>query len=156
MAAAILTGLPLLITSVSCGPSDDQNVGVLNALPEMTGARRTSTESVPYYGAEGPLGRRVAGYETRALYEAAPDATAQEIIEFFVAELKDDWCYKTGENYAYENGEFVDGKSLEVIFQGHGSTILLRTHQMFSGGQAYTVAIAPTYTRDPDIDDCDR
>jgi len=88
------------------------------------------------------------------LYEAGPGITAEQVIDFFVSELKDDWCYKTSQSYAYENGEFVDGQSLEVIFQGHGSTMLLTTHHMLSGGQAFRIAVGPTYEKDPDIDYC--
>lgn len=133
-----------LAAHVSC--DEPQSVEVLNGLPEMPGSKRMHKES----GQE----EKLSAQGTMALYEEAREVEAQDIIDFFVAQLRNDWCYRVTENYAYENGEFVDGKNLVVTFQGHGSTILLSTHQTFAGPQAYTIAIAPTYERDPDINNC--
>jgi hypothetical protein len=136
------------LIATACRTQPEWNEHVLDSLPDMPGAKQVSVES--------EKGREVPTYSTTALYEAAPGATADEVIDFFVSEMKDDWCYKTETVYAYENGAFVDGEARTAYFQGDGSEIVLSTHRMFSGSVAFTIAVGPAYENDPLISRCAR
>ncbi len=89
------------------------------------------------------------------MYQTPEGTTNSDILEFFVRELRDSWCYETHSAYHYENEpDLVDGEGLNAVFQARGSTVLLATRHAADGGEVYELDVGPTYERDPDIDNC--
>ena len=86
-----------LLLAAACGDGGAyvrENERLLETLPEMPGSQRLEGESSPYYlGDDGP----VDGYTTNVVYRAPPETTAQEVIDFYVRSLEDDWEYELEE-----------------------------------------------------------
>ena len=94
--ALTVAGAALLLAA-ACGDGGAyarENERLLETLPEVPGSQRLQVESSPYYLSEdGP----VDGYSTNVVYKAPPEMTAQEVIDFYVRSLEDDWEYELEE-----------------------------------------------------------
>jgi hypothetical protein len=73
------------------GPSDaEENERILRALPVYPGAELLQVTQHPYYNCGWPFRRRL-GYSTSATYRAPEKATAEQVVQFYIAELGGDW-----------------------------------------------------------------
>ena len=92
------TGIALLAVVAACGVDKgsyvERNERILETLPQVPGSQRLEVESSPYYlGDDGS----VDGYTTNVVYRASPEITAQEVIDFYVRSLEDEWEYELEE-----------------------------------------------------------
>ena len=86
-----------LLLAAGCGDGGAyvrENERLLETLPEVPGSQRLEVESSPYYLSDYEL---VDGYTTNVVYRAPPEMTAQEVIDFYVRSLEDDWEYELEE-----------------------------------------------------------
>ena len=91
-----VAGAALLLAAacVDGGAYVRENERLLETLPEVPGSQRLEVESSPYYLSDYEL---VDGYTTNVVYRAPPEMTAQEVIDFYVRSLEDDWEYELEE-----------------------------------------------------------
>ena len=97
---ALVAGMlaaPLLLV-FGCGPDRQEyvaaNEALIQSLPVFPGAEEVERDSAPYYVNEsGPA----SGYGTRVVYRVERDVTDQEVIDFYISELKGEWDHCTQE-----------------------------------------------------------
>jgi hypothetical protein len=105
---SVTGGALLLLAVAACGVDEESyvelNERLLETLPEMAGSERLQVESSPYYLQEmGPAD----GYTTNVVYQAPPEMTDQEVVDFYIQRLKDEW------EYCVENIPIVEGETGE-------------------------------------------
>ena len=66
------------------------NSDLLESLPIPPGAEQIRVDSHPYEFDELPI-TPPDGWGTRATYSAPPDATKEEIVDFYISRLSPDW-----------------------------------------------------------------
>ena len=97
MKALTLVGVLVSALAIGCGVDEDDYVGenerILEDLPVFPGAVVDRATSSPYEEAEGsgPAPYDVIGYTTNVVYEAPPDARAQQVIDFYAERLAGEW-----------------------------------------------------------------
>ena len=94
----VAIGIAVLLVAGACGVGREsyvrQNERILETLPQIPGSQQRTVQSSPYYlGDDGS----VDGYTTNVVYRASPDITAQEVIDFYVRSLEDEWEYELEE-----------------------------------------------------------
>lgn len=84
----------LALTLAACGADKGsyvrENKRIVDALPEVPGAARLKVESSPYYEGDSAWSP-VSGYTTTVIYQAPPEMTDQEVIDFYVENMSEDW-----------------------------------------------------------------
>jgi hypothetical protein len=85
-----------------------------------------------------------------ARYDLPPETTAQEVIDFFVNQLGQNWCNELEEPNAIG--------TLSAHFQRQGLAISISTTGRPTTGRAfsYGVTVGAVNRQDPLIDECDR
>lgn len=93
---ALFAALAVAFT-LACGADKDdyvrENERILEELPVFPGAVVERLTSNPYDEPEGSGAPpyEVIGYTTNVVYEAPPDATAQQVIDFYAERLAGGW-----------------------------------------------------------------
>ena len=131
-----VAGVPLALAAIACGADIasyvHQNESILGALPALPGAEWLSTEHDPYYeeGVWGPV-----GWTTNVIYKAPLEMTDQEVIDFYVQNMGQDWQGRVEEVPIVELGTGEQkGRVLQVEFSKETAIVSMNTDNMFEGG----------------------
>ena len=139
-----VAGIALALTATACGPDVasyvHRNEGILEALPELPGAEWLSTEHNPYYeeGGWAPI-----GWTTNVIYKAPLEMTDQEVIDFYVQNMGQDWEAQVEEVPIVEvgTGERKGRVATALITRG-AAQVSVNTDNMYAGGpHTFEVAI---------------
>ena len=130
-------GIALATAIAACGadegPYVQENERILASLPEVPGAVRLKAESSPYY--EEEAGPRPIGYTTNVTYEAPAGMTADEVVDFYVRSLEDEWEYRLEEVPMMDGGTGAQvGSTLLAHFIRGTGIVSLNTDGMIVGG----------------------
>jgi len=114
----------VLTSTVPCAYAQE-NERFLATLPQLPGAQQISTDSSFYSTEYEGIADRVG---LRVTYQAPPDKSSQDVIDFYAQSLGADWQLAV-EEYAWEKGNiliasFTRGKAL----------VSVDTSNMFEGG----------------------
>jgi len=139
-----VAGIALALAATACGPDEasyvHRNEGILEALPALPGAERLSMEHNPYYeeGGWAPI-----GWTTNVIYKAPPEMTDQEVIDFYVQNMGEDWQGRVEEVPIVEVGTGGQkGRVLQAQFSKGTAIVSVNTDNMFEGGpHTFEVAI---------------
>lgn len=101
-----------------------ENERLLDALPGLPGAEEVSIESLPYSRQEGPPDKHFI----RVTYEAPPEISAQDVIDFYVRSLATEWQHSIHERPS-ENGNI-----LVADFRRWSAIVGVDTSTMFQDG----------------------
>jgi len=131
-----VAGIALALAAAACGADIasyvHQNEGILEALPALPGAERLSTEHNAYYDERGwaPI-----GWTTNVIYKAPPGMTDQEVIDFYVQNMGQDWQGRVEEVPIVELGTGEqEGRVLQAQFSKGKAIVSMNTDNMFEGG----------------------
>lgn len=134
--AIAVAGTALALAATACGPDIasyvHRNEGILEALPALPGAEWLSTAHNPYYEERGwaPI-----GWTTNVIYKAPPEMTDQEVIDFYVQNMGQDWQGRVEEVPIVELGTGEQkGRVLQVEFSKGTAIVSVNTDNMFEGG----------------------
>jgi hypothetical protein len=134
--AIAVAGIALALAATACGADIasyvHQNESILEALPALPGGEWLSTEHNPYYEE-----RRWApiGWTTNVIYKAPPEMTDQEVIDFYVQNIGQDWQGRVEEVPIVELGTGEQkGRVLQVEFSKGTAIVSVNTDNMFEGG----------------------
>jgi hypothetical protein len=147
MRLVTLMGIALATALAACGagegPYVQQNERILAALPEIPGAVRLTVESSPYY--EEEAGHGPIGYTTNVTYEAPAGMTAEEVVDYYVRNLGNEWEYRLEEVPMMDGGTGIQmGSILLAHFTRGTAMVSLNTDGMIAGG-LHTFEIAVDY-----------
>jgi len=145
MRVLTLTAAALLLVAgaVACGADREsyvqRNERILETLPEVAGSQRLSVDSSPYYLREqGPAD----GYTTNIVYQAPPEITDQEVVDFYIQRLKAEWEYCVEEVPITDIGTGQSkGTVLSASFIKGGASLWVGTDGMLEG-RPHTFEIA--------------
>ena len=131
-----VAGIGLALAAIACGADVASyvyhNESILEALPALPGAEWLSTEHDPYYeeGVWGPV-----GWTTNVIYKAPPEMTDQDVIDFYVQNMGQDWQSRVEEVPVVELGTGEQkGMVLQVEFSKGTAIVSMNTDNMFEGG----------------------
>jgi hypothetical protein len=90
---AALAGTALAASVLACGDDDatyvERNEALLEELPVPPGAELVEIQSSPYY--DERAGPEPVGYTTNAIYSPPEGWDAERVLDFYGAELGDEW-----------------------------------------------------------------
>jgi hypothetical protein len=140
----VVAGIALALAATGCSADEAsyvrQNEDILEALPALPGAERLSTEHNPYYEEWGwaPI-----GWTTNVIYKAPLEMTDQDVIDFYVQNMGQDWQARVDEVPIVEIGTGEQkGRVLHVEFSRGTAMVWVNTDNMFEGGpHTFEVAI---------------
>ena len=131
-----VAGIALALAATACvadvASYVHKNESILEALPELRGAEWQSTEHNPYYEERGwaPI-----GWTTNVIYKAPPEMTDQEVIDFYVQNIGQDWQERVEEVPIIEIGTGErKGRVLTVLFTRGAAQVSVNTDNMYEGG----------------------
>jgi len=131
-----VAGIALALAATACGADIasyiHQNEGILEALPALPGAEWLSTEHNAYYDERGwaPI-----GWITNVIYKAPPEMTDQDVIDFYVQNMGQDWQGRVEEVPIVELGTGEQkGRVLQAQFSRGTAIVSVNTDNMFEGG----------------------
>ena len=131
-----LTGIALAVTVAACGTDKDsyvrENERILEALPQIPGAERLAVEHNPYYEERGgpPI-----GWTTNVVYEAAPEMTDREVMDFYLDSMGEDWQPHVEEIPIVEVGTGErSGTALLLDFTRGTAVVSVNIDNMYAGG----------------------
>jgi hypothetical protein len=131
-----VAGVALALVATACGADIasyvHQNEGIREALPALPGAEWLSTEHNPYYeeGVWGPV-----GWSTNVIYKAPPEMTDQDVIDFYMQNMGQNWQGRVEEVPIVELGTGEQkGRVLQVEFSKGTAIVSMNTDNMFEGG----------------------
>jgi len=131
----IIAALLVTACGVDRGTYVRENERLLESLPEIAGSDRLRVDSSPYYLQEmGPAD----GYTTNEVYRAPAGMTADEVIDFYVGELRGEWeyCFENIPIRSLEDGEiqgFVKTATFYRASSGGTAIVSLNTDGMVPG-----------------------
>ncbi len=132
--------MAMIVLATACGvakgPYIRENERILDTLPKMEGA----VDSSSYCLSDNCL--RPDGYVTHVVYEFPDHVTDQNVIDFYVAALSDEWQYQPEEVpvISFITGERV-GTELIVLFTQGEALVSINT-DIFSDVGAHTFEVA--------------
>jgi hypothetical protein len=109
-----------------------KNESILEAMPALPGAEWLSTEHDAYYDEQGwaPI-----GWTTNVIYKAPPEMTDQDVIDFYVENMGQDWQARVEEVPIVELGTGEQkGRILQAQFSKGTAIVSINTDNMFEGG----------------------
>ena len=134
--AIAVAGTALALAAIACGADIASyvyhNESILEALPALPGAEWQSTEHNAYYEERGwaPI-----GWTTNVIYKAPPEMTDQDVIDFYVQNMGQDWQGRVEEVPIVEIGTGEQkGRVLHVEFSKGTAIVSVNTDNMFEGG----------------------
>ena len=139
-----LTGIALAVAAAACGTDKDSyvrdNERLLEALPSVPGAERLTVEHNPYYEEHG--GPPV-GWTTNVIYEAAPEMTDREVMDFYLESMGEDWQPHVEEIPIVEVGTGERKGTAQLLYFTRGTAVMsVNTDNMYAGGpQTFEVAV---------------
>ena len=141
-----VAGIALALAATACvadvASYVHQNESILEALPTLPGAEWLSTEHDPYYE---ELGWAPIGWTTNVIYKAPPEMTDQDVIDFYVQNIGQDWQGRVEEVPIVELGTGEEkGRVLQVEFSKGTAIVSMNTDNMFEGG-AHTFEVSIDY-----------
>jgi hypothetical protein len=133
-----LAGIALALTLTACGADKGsyvrENKSIVDALPEVPGAERVKVESSPYYEGDSAWSP-VSGYTTTVIYQAPPEMTDQEVMDFYLESMDEDWQAHVEEIPVVDlvTGE-REGTALMPHFTRGTAMVSVNTDNMYAGG----------------------
>jgi hypothetical protein len=134
--AIAVAGIALALGAVGCGAEITSyvyhNESILEALPTPPGAEWQSTTHNPYYDEWGwaPI-----GWTTNVIYKAPPEMTDQDVIDFYVQNMGQDWQGRVEEVPIVEFGTGEqEGRVLQLEFSKGTAIVSVNTANMYEGG----------------------
>lgn len=97
MKRAILVIAALAALACSGSGDEEANEQILQSLPKLPDAQLLSVDTQPYYDCRHLILRRRLGYTTTVTYRAPLQTTADEVVEFYIDGLNQDWEYRRDE-----------------------------------------------------------
>ncbi len=141
-----VAGIALALAAVACiadvASYVYHNESILEELPALPGAEWLSTEHNPYYDERGwaPI-----GWTTNAIYKAPPEMTDQDVIDFYVQNMGQDWQARVEEVPIVDLGTREQkGTVLQAEFSKGKAIVSMNTDNMFEGG-SHTFEISIDY-----------
>ncbi|MEE9324604.1 MAG: hypothetical protein V3U90_03505 [Dehalococcoidia bacterium] len=131
-----LLGIALIIAATACGAERGSyvqaNEQILETLPKLPGAELLAVESSAYYQDDRPI---PIGYGTRVTYKAPADVTTQEVIDFYVENLKDKWEHQIEERPIIDllTGQRIGSDAHVTLTQGI-ALVSINPDNMYEGG----------------------
>ncbi|UCH86319.1 MAG: hypothetical protein JSU97_07240 [Dehalococcoidia bacterium] len=134
--AIAVAGIGLALVAIACGADVASyvyhNEKILETLPALPGAEWLSTEHDPYYE-EGVWG--AVGWTTNVIYKAPAEMTDQDVVDFYVQNMGQDWQEQVEEVPIVEIGTGEEkGRALQVEFSKGTAIVSVNTDNMFEGG----------------------
>jgi len=141
LTATVLSVSLIALGSIACGPNKEsytqKNELLLETLPKMPGSSLLEITSSPYYAEHETVLAKTLGYTTSAKYVAPTSATPKDVIDFYVAELKDRWQLRE-ERLPISSG----GEILVAHFTKDRASISVNTDEMtVVGNHRFTVGV---------------
>lgn len=142
--AITVAGIALALAATACvadvASYVHKNESILEALPALPGAEWLSTEHNAYYDERGwaPI-----GWTTNVIYKASPEMTDQDVIDFYLQNMGQDWQGRVEEVPIVEFGTGEQkGRVLLVDFRRAPALVSVNTDNMYEGGpHTFEVAI---------------
>jgi len=138
-----VAGIALSLVATACGADKGsyvrENERILEALPEPPGAKHLTTGHNPYYDEWGgpPI-----GWTTNVVYSAPPEMTDQQVIDFYVQNMGQDWQARVEEVPIVEIGTGEQkGRVLSAQFTRGVAQVSVNTDGMMGDGP-YTFEVA--------------
>ncbi len=134
----------IIVLATACGEAKRsyirENEHILDTLPQMEDAVVMEVNSNSYCLSDSCL--RSDGYVTHVLYEFPDNVTDQSVIDFYVAEMSDEWQYQPEEVpvISFLTGERI-GTELVVLFT-QGEALVSVNTDIFSNVGAHTFEVA--------------
>ncbi len=141
-----LAGIALAVALAACGADEGwyvrENERILEALPQVPGATRVRVESSPYYEGDSAWSP-VSGYTTNVVYQTPPEMTDEEVINFYVENMSEDWQADVEEIPIVEIGTGErKGTALMLHFTRGTTMVSVNTDNMYAGGpHTFEVAV---------------